>query len=131
MAGSTCIDAAHVLTMQDGESRPGLDELRSIHPFKKFMGFAGGTAYCGHMASPYHPPVKRSVEIAGHKTSVSLEPVFWDLLKSAAGTRGVPINALIAHIDAERIEVEAPTGLAGAIRLWLVDDLVSRLEAGQ
>jgi predicted DNA-binding ribbon-helix-helix protein len=67
----------------------------------------------------YHPPVKRSVEIAGHKTSVSLEPLFWNLLRTAAEREGLPLNALIARIDAERIEAEAPTGLAGAIRLWL------------
>ena len=71
------------------------------------------------MTTPYHPPVKRSVEIAGHKTSVSLEPLFWDLLRTAAEREGLPLNALVARIDAERIEAEAPTGLAGAIRLWL------------
>ena len=74
----------------------------------------------------YHPPVKRSIEIAGHKTSISLEPLFWDLLKQAAHRNGVPINALVARIDAERIGAEEPPGLAGAIRLWLVADLSSR-----
>ena len=68
----------------------------------------------------YHPPVKRSVEIAGHKTSISLEPLFWDLLKQAATREGVPLNALVARIDAERIGAENAPGLAGAIRLWLV-----------
>ncbi|MCX7284575.1 MAG: ribbon-helix-helix domain-containing protein [Novosphingobium sp.] len=72
------------------------------------------------MAQPYHPPVKRSVEIAGHKTSISLEPMFWDMLREAATAEAVPINALVARIDAERISVETPPGLAGAIRLWLV-----------
>jgi predicted DNA-binding ribbon-helix-helix protein len=67
----------------------------------------------------YHPPVKRSVEIAGHKTSISLEPLFWDLLKQAAEREGVPLNALVARIDAERIAAEPAPGLAGAIRLWL------------
>lgn len=71
------------------------------------------------MATPYHPPVKRSVEIAGHKTSISLEPVFWDLLRQIAGREGVPINALVARIDAERLEAETPPGLASAIRVWL------------
>ena len=75
------------------------------------------------MAVPYHPPVKRSVEIAGHKTSISLEPLFWDLLREAAAREGVPINALIARIDAERIAAERPPGLAGAIRLWLMAGL--------
>lgn len=71
------------------------------------------------MEVPYHPPVKRSVEIAGHKTSISLEPLFWDLLKRAAARQGVPLNALVARIDAERLEAETPPGLATAIRLWL------------
>lgn len=69
--------------------------------------------------APYHPPIKRSVEIAGHKTSISLEPLFWDLLKQAAEREGVPINALVARIDAERIAADPAPGLAGAIRLWL------------
>ncbi|MXP40359.1 aryl-sulfate sulfotransferase [Altererythrobacter soli] len=68
---------------------------------------------------PYHPPVKRSVEIAGHKTSISLEPLFWDLLRQAAEQEALPINALVARIDEERIRVQTPPGLAGAIRLWL------------
>ena len=71
---------------------------------------------------PYHPPVKRSVEIAGHKTSISLEPLFWDMLREAAARKGVPLNALVARIDAERIEAENPPGLAGAIRVWLVSN---------
>lgn len=68
----------------------------------------------------YHPPVKRSVEIAGHKTSVSLEPLFWDMLREAAAQRAVPVSALVARIDEERIASTTPCGLAGAIRLWLV-----------
>jgi predicted DNA-binding ribbon-helix-helix protein len=70
--------------------------------------------------SPYHPPVKRSVEIAGHKTSISLEPLFWEMLRAAAQQAGVPINALVARIDAERIKSATPPGLASAIRVWLV-----------
>lgn len=69
---------------------------------------------------PYHPPVKRSVQIAGHKTSISLEPVFWDMLRDAAEREDLPINALVARIDAERIKAETPPGLASAIRVWLV-----------
>lgn len=69
---------------------------------------------------PYHPPVKRSVEIAGHKTSISLEPLFWDMLRQAAAREGLPLNALVARIDEERIRARVPPGLAGAIRLWLV-----------
>ena len=74
------------------------------------------------MAELYHPPIKRSVEIAGHKTSISLEPLFWDLLKQAAAREGVPLNALVARIDDERIAADPAPGLAGAIRLWLVSE---------
>ncbi len=69
---------------------------------------------------PYHPPVKRSIQIAGHKTSISLEPLFWHMLRAKADQQGVPINALVARIDAERIKAETPPGLASAIRVWLV-----------
>lgn len=72
------------------------------------------------MTVPFHPPIKRSVEIAGHKTSISLEPVFWDMLRDHARREGMPINALVAKIDAARLEAETPPGLAGAIRVWLV-----------
>ena len=75
---------------------------------------------CKAVNSPYHPPVKRSVEIAGHKTSISLEPLFWEMLRDAAALEGVPVNALVARIDVERIAADNPPGLAGAIRLWLV-----------
>ena len=71
----------------------------------------------------YHPPVKRSVEIAGHKTSISLEPLFWDMLREAAEREGLPINALVARIDAERIEAEHAPGLATSVRLWLAADI--------
>jgi predicted DNA-binding ribbon-helix-helix protein len=79
------------------------------------------------MTTPYHPPRKRSVEIAGHKTSISLEPLFWELLKQAAGAEGLPISALVARIDAERIKAPVPPGLASAVRLWLVGWLAKRL----
>lgn len=80
------------------------------------------------MTALYHPPIKRSIEIAGHKTSISLEPLFWELLKTAAQAEGVPINALVARIDATRIAAATPPGLASAIRVWLVAWL-SREEA--
>jgi len=57
--------------------------------------------------------------IAGHQTSVSLEPVFWDKLKAAADAQALPVNALVARIDIERLDSGTPCGLASAIRLWL------------
>lgn len=78
------------------------------------------------MSDPYHPPVKRSLAIAGHKTSISLEPLFWDMLRMAAARENVAINALVARIDVERIRSQTPPGLASAIRVWLVEDLRGR-----
>jgi len=65
-------------------------------------------------------PTKRSVTIAGHETSISLEPMFWQALERAAREEALPVNALIARIDVERLE--APNGapnLTSAIRQWL------------
>ncbi|MFW2829244.1 ribbon-helix-helix domain-containing protein [Sphingomonas sp. ID0503] len=66
-------------------------------------------------------PIKRSVMIAGHATSVSLEPVFWDALAEAAKAEDQPISALVARIDAQRIEHKDPANLASAIRVWLFE----------
>lgn len=65
--------------------------------------------------------VKRSVAIAGHRTSVSLEEEFWDELKRLATERGMSLNGLIADIDARR----ARTNLSSAIRLEVLADLTS------
>lgn len=65
-------------------------------------------------------PVKRSITIAGHQTSISLEPVFWAALEAAAAARGLPMSALVAAIDHARIQGERPPNLASAIRSWLM-----------
>ena len=65
-------------------------------------------------------PTKRSVTIAGHETSISLESMFWRALESAARDEGLPLNALIARIDVERLETPGGTpNLTSAIRQWL------------
>ena len=65
-------------------------------------------------------PTKRSVTIAGHETSISLEPIFWAALERAAQAEGLPVNALIARIDVERLETAGgPPNLTSAIRQWL------------
>lgn len=69
---------------------------------------------------PYHPPVKRSVTIAGHETSISLEPIFWTALQKAADAAGLPLNALIAQVDVERIAAANPPNLASALRVWVL-----------
>ena len=59
-------------------------------------------------------PVKHSLTLGGHRTSVSLEPAFWTAFREIAAARGLSVNALAARIDAAR----APSvGLATAIRL--------------
>lgn len=66
-------------------------------------------------------PIKRSMMIAGHATSISLEPIFWDALRTAAEEEGLPLNALVARIDAERIVAAVPPNLGSAIRVWLFE----------
>ena len=66
-------------------------------------------------------PVKRSVMIAGHATSISLEPAFWDALKQEAAAEGLPLSALVARLDSERIAEAAPANLGSHIRVWLFE----------
>lgn len=78
-----------------------------------------------HIMPPPHGfigPVKRSVTIAGHATSISLEPIFWRALDDAARARGLPLNALIAQVDALRIMADDPPNLASALRSWVVSE---------
>jgi predicted DNA-binding ribbon-helix-helix protein len=58
---------------------------------------------------------KRSLSIQGHRTSITLEAIFWESLKHAAIHRETSISQLVAQIDAERT-----TGLSSAIRVWLM-----------
>lgn len=60
-------------------------------------------------------PVKRSIMIAGHRTSVSLEGPFWQGLKELADAEDLTVAQLIAQIDAARGDVD--TGLSGALRV--------------
>ena len=67
-------------------------------------------------------PVKRSVTIAGHETSISLEPIFWTALEQAARARDLPLSALVARIDAARLFGQRPANLASALRVWLFEN---------
>ena len=62
-------------------------------------------------------PVKRSLTLAGHRTSVSLEDEFWRAFREIAASEGVGANTLAARIDTER---SPETGLATAIRLFVL-----------
>lgn len=74
----------------------------------------------------YAPPQKRSVLVAGHQTSISLEPMFWRELEAAARQRGLPVNAVVAEIDAARLEADQPPNLTSAIRQWLFKSVRDR-----
>lgn len=71
-------------------------------------------------------PVKRSLTLRGHRTSVSLEDAFWKAFRDIAAREGRAINDLAAEIDAAR---GVETGLASAIRLYVLDDLKRRAGA--
>ena len=63
------------------------------------------------------PVVKRSIVIAGHKTSVSLEDAFWKGLKEIASARRETLSDMVGHIDGERRQ----GNLSSAIRLFVLD----------
>lgn len=63
-------------------------------------------------------PIKHSLTLRGHRTSVSLESEFWEAFRSIAAERGQSLNDLAAEIDGSR----APdTGLASAIRVFVLN----------
>jgi predicted DNA-binding ribbon-helix-helix protein len=64
------------------------------------------------------PDIKRSVRIAGHRTSIALEAEFWEALKDIANADGVSLNGLIARIDAARLP--ETRNLSRAIRLYVL-----------
>lgn len=65
-------------------------------------------------------PVKHSLTLKGHRTSVSLESAFWDGFCDIARARGQTLNALAAEIDAGR---DSDIGLASAIRVFVLEQL--------
>ena len=69
------------------------------------------------------PVVKRSIVIAGHKTSVSLEDAFWSALKDIALGKRVTLSDLVGSIDAERQQ----GNLSSAIRLFVLDHYQTRI----
>jgi predicted DNA-binding ribbon-helix-helix protein len=73
------------------------------------------------------PVVKRSVVVAGHKTSVSLEGAFWEGLKEIAGKRQKNLSELVAAIDSERQH----GNLSSAIRLFVLDFYRTRLSGSE
>jgi predicted DNA-binding ribbon-helix-helix protein len=80
--------------------------------------------YCETAVVAYHffllsvsPVVKRSIVLAGHKTSVSLEDAFWKGLKEIAGRRLMPLSGLVGTIDSQRQQ----GNLSSALRLFVLE----------
>jgi len=65
---------------------------------------------------------KHSLQIAGHRTSVSLEDAFWTALRAIAETNGVSLAALVAQVDASRGEAN----LSSAIRVFVLEQALER-----
>jgi predicted DNA-binding ribbon-helix-helix protein len=73
------------------------------------------------------PVIKRSIVIAGHKTSVSLEDAFWTALKEIAVSRRMSLSDIVGAIDAERQH----GNLSSAIRLFVLEHYQARTEGRQ
>lgn len=68
-------------------------------------------------------PIKRSLTLRGHRTSVSLEDPFWRAFCDIAAEKGKTINGCAAEIDAARGDI----GLASAIRIFVLDHVMTQL----
>jgi len=68
------------------------------------------------------PVVKRSIVVAGHKTSVSLEEAFWNGMKEISGLRNMTLSELVGEIDNNRQQ----GNLSSAIRLFVLDHFKAR-----
>jgi predicted DNA-binding ribbon-helix-helix protein len=73
------------------------------------------------------PVVKRSIVVAGHKTSVSLEEAFWNGMKEISGLRNMTLSELVGEIDNNRQQ----GNLSSAIRLFVLDHFKARAVGGQ
>lgn len=68
-------------------------------------------------------PIKHSLTLRGHRTSVSLEEEFWQAFRAIADSQSKTVNALASEIDTGR---ETDIGLASAIRVYVLQSLQSR-----
>lgn len=69
---------------------------------------------------------KRSITIAGHRTSISLEPVFWHALQRLADTRGESMARLVAKADEGRLADPSGISLSGTLRVMVLTAALAR-----
>ena len=74
----------------------------------------------------YHPPLKRSMTIAGHQTSISLEPAFWAALEAEVARQGRALAAVVAEVDAARLSANRVPNLTSALRQYLFGLMTDR-----
>lgn len=67
---------------------------------------------------------KRSMRIAGHRTSLALEPEFWAALERIARARAITLPVLIASIDETRAKVTPEASLASAVRVFVLENRI-------
>ncbi len=67
---------------------------------------------------------KRSLSLHGHRTSIALEPEFWQVIESEAEKRKQPLAGLLAEIDDQRVEEKSRSGLASYLRVWALKQVM-------
>lgn len=79
--------------------------------------------HCWYELDP--TPLKRSIRISGHSTSISLEQVFWELLRQIAESRSISLSALVSEIDQQR-----QGSLSASLRLFVLSELINANQCG-
>ena len=102
------------------KSERTLDEQRA----RARERIAGSTSHRWRGRIMKSPVVKRSIVVAGHKTSVSLEEAFWNGMKEISGLRNMTLSELVGEIDNNRQQ----GNLSSAIRLFVLDYFKSRAQ---
>lgn len=70
--------------------------------------------------------IKKSINLSGHFTSVSLEPEFWVALKNIAQEKGLSVRALVQKIDHDRLKSDSIYNLSSSIRVYILMQALQR-----
>ena len=70
--------------------------------------------------------VKKSINLSGHLTSISLEPEFWAALKDIASSRNASIRALVQEVDQDRLRTESIYNLSSAMRVFILKNYTKK-----